>query len=163
MTQKEFEEGIGRTVSVEEYAFADNLYLHCDMDKQAFYEQYNVCGGTRLVKELADTIASLNRRNERNYAKEKATNIENERLRAIMIGVADRLYGIDFEKLESTAGYILRQLADELILDECQRIYYKCRNGVKLNKQDLDALEYNLGIGEQAAEDASTIDKMAIG
>lgn len=163
MTQKEFEEGIGRTVSVEEYAFADNLYLHCDMDKQAFYEQYNVCGGTKLVKELADTIASLNRRYERVSTKEKEEHIVNERLRGLMLGIADRLYKIVIKLVEPNTKDVLLLLADELILDECHRLYYKCRNGIQLNEHDLQALEYNLGIGELAAEEANTIDKMAIG
>lgn len=163
MTQREFEEGIGREVSEQEYAYADNLYLSIDMDKQAFYEQYQVCGGTRLVKELSDAVASANRRYQRANTREKEKHIENVRLRGIMIGVADRIYKFDFQQLASSSRDILLQLADQLILDECHRIYYKCRNGIKLNEQDLQALEYNLEIGELAAEDASTIDKMAIG
>lgn len=163
MTQKEFEERIGREVSTEEYAYADSLYMNCDMDKDKFCNEYKQVKHSVLVHELVDTIGALKRRYERTSAREKEKHMENERLRAIMIGVADRIYKIDFQQVELTTMRVLLMLADELIMDECLRVYYKCRNGVKLNEQDLQALEYNLGIGELAAEDASTIDRMAIG
>ncbi len=52
MTQKEFEDRIGRTTSTEEYAMADLIYLASDMDKDKFCNEYKKCSGSKLLQEI---------------------------------------------------------------------------------------------------------------
>ena len=56
MLQEEFEELVGRPVTMDEYVEADAMYMAAgEMDKDEFCREYVKVGQNRLVKELADT------------------------------------------------------------------------------------------------------------
>lgn len=55
MTQKEFEDRIGRKVTTEEYAYADALYMNAgDIEKDDFCREYKTIKDCRTVKEVLE-------------------------------------------------------------------------------------------------------------
>lgn len=65
MTQKEFEERIGRAVERDEYVMADAAYMACGdgVDKDHFCSMYkNEAGLHELVDHLSDRVRDLENR-----------------------------------------------------------------------------------------------------
>lgn len=100
MTQKEFEERIGREVSLEEYAKADAVYLASDLDKDMFCEQYKKYN-CDLLHELAYKATE--------YRKlyQEASNDETNAIKAIGVSIADLADRIDNDEVRKEARHIL--------------------------------------------------------
>ncbi len=100
MTQKEFEERIGREVSLEEYAKADAVYLASDLDKDMFCEQYKKYN-CDLLHELAYKATE--------YRKlyQEASDYESNSIRAIGVSIADLADKIDNDEVRKEARHIL--------------------------------------------------------
>jgi hypothetical protein len=81
MTQKEFEDRIGRKVQVEEYAKADSVYLASNMEKDEFCERFKK-SDKKLVFDITDKY----------YACEKALDSQRKQLETLASTLLDVAY-----------------------------------------------------------------------
>lgn len=128
MTQKEFEERIGREVSLEEYAKADAVYLASDLDKDMFCEQYKKCN-CDLLHELAYKATE--------YRKlyQEASNDETNAIKAIGVSLADLADRIDNDEVRKEARHIL---------GNSEYIKLCIERGYRLTQLDFDYIHDNL-------------------
>lgn len=58
MTIQEFIDRTGLHPTEEKFASIHKMYMHTNLDKDAFCEEYKKCGNSPLVEELVDRIES---------------------------------------------------------------------------------------------------------
>ena len=100
MTQKEFENRVGRHVSTEEYVNANSVYLASGMEKDEFCEKY-----LGSDKDLLLSITDIY------YAKEKAFDALGEKMESLTKIILDIAYDGENTSLRNDVRQILGQRA----------------------------------------------------
>ncbi len=124
MTQKEFEDRIGRQVLIEEYANANSIYMACSFEKDEFCEKYK-----RSDKDLLLNIT------ENYYSKKNALDAFKIKLDAL----TKRTLAIAYDGENTTLRNEVRE-----VLGQRAFVIFCLENGYELDQQDREYVLFNL-------------------
>lgn len=124
MTQKEFEDRIGRQVLIEEYANANSIYMACSFEKDEFCEKYK-----RSDKDLLLNIT------ENYYSKKNALDAFKIKLDAL----TKRTLVIAYDGENTTLRNEVRE-----VLGQRAFVIFCLENGYELDQQDREYVLFNL-------------------
>lgn len=128
MTKQELEERIGASVTAEEYAGIEQIYLNAsDMDKDEFCSNWKTKTGRRAI--MVALVKQIHILNEKYHN----TGLINAELTEKQDGIIDFLVG------NPDAGE-MRQKAIELLGDEREYIRRKCERSLPLDDEDKAAI-----------------------
>ena len=171
MLQKEFEERIGRKVTDAEYVEANAVYMAAgdSMDKDLFCREWEVVGGSPLVKGLYETAYKLNNAltEERLQLKEMKELVSEAG--DAMLEIADGLLGgeTDERKASDAAGLTIREVlaagmlrhkAGWLVGEE-EVTRRRVEKGYRLDNKDRETIIAALGLRPVAKEDNNNINQ----
>ena len=124
MTQKEFEERIGRQVPFEEYANANSVYLASNMEKDEFCERFK-----RSDKDLLLDIT------ENYYSKKTALDAFRKKLDAL----TKKILSFAYDGKDTTLRNEVRE-----VLGPRDFVIFCLENGYELDQQDREYVLFNL-------------------
>lgn len=128
MTKEEFEERTGASVTAEEYAEIEQIYLYArHMGKDEFCSNWKTKTGRRAI--MAALVLHIYTLEEKNYN----TGLINAELTGKQDGIIDFLIG-------NPDAAAMRQKAIELLGDERECIRRKCERSLPLDDEDKAAI-----------------------
>lgn len=147
MTQKEFEERIGRSVTEQEYLEAHAMYMNAgNMEKDEFCREWIKIGDMRLVKCLAETTYQLeNALNEHKLRYKEATEIVSDAADAMLKIEQVLLDGenVDHTSCEVYAAELLDCKA-RCLVGAKEVVLRKIRMGTALTEEDKNYINEHL-------------------
>lgn len=128
MTKQEFEERTGASVTAEEYAGIEQIYLNArHMGKDEFCSNWKTKTGRRAI--MAALVLQIYTLEEKNHN----TGLNNAELTEKQDGIIDFLVG-------NPDAAAMRQKAIELLGDEREYIRRKCERSLPLDDEDKAAI-----------------------
>ncbi len=129
MTQREYENLIGKTVTAEEFEAANALYMSAgDMDKETFCADWKEHCGSAILKELCNVVPQLEAANEKLQGQRAESHDTKETVGKFLARKAEEYQDREMERM-----------AEEL-LGTKGLIEYKLKNGYKLYPRDINLI-----------------------